>query len=249
MKKLILFLLIVCTLSISAQDKITGKWYVFSDSKCFELQFNDSSIVAKGLKKDFSYEPQRKSDILELYKTIYKNNNVYCIDNRIESIDQLEMVTFKIIDKDKGIIFVINSKDKFEDTVSLSDYIAKDTSEKFGLNLYNENEFQKIKTFPDLKTITKEKLKLYLSKELVLKNFCDSISSLKVLKNSRVSMYKEGKLNDIAIELGFSPFNDDNDIEKLADKFLSDPEIRDLQNAINKHSRFQTVSPDVEIKK
>jgi len=248
MKKLsLLFILLACSLIINAQDKITGKWYAFSDYKGVEIQFYNDSLVAKRIKSDFTFDTIEDLKSLKTFKVIHANNNYYYIEQK-ESYDELDIGVFKIIEPGKRIVVIANYKEKFNDMESVEKYIAADTNKKYGINLYNENEFQKIKTFPEIKTITKEDFKKFLSICLDLKNQCDTLhkESFKALS---LRTYQKAKINDIAIGLGYSPYFYDEDIDNLKDKYESFPEFKVLIDALNKQKHYRDESPDWQIKK
>jgi len=250
MKRLALIVVIVsCSLFINAQNVITGKWYGFSDNNGFELNFSDDSLYGKEVKSDFAIDSLADLKSIQYIKVIHANDCYYYIGDKNKPDNELEIAVLKIVEAGKRIIAVANYKERFINMDSIDIYIAADTGKKYGINLYNENEFKKMKTFPLIKTMTKEKFKQFLTALLDLKNLCDTLPK-QTFKALSLHEYQKVKANNIIIELGYSPYYSDVDMDRLLTKYESDPEFKSLYKALDKKpNHYGNESPDVEIKR
>src|SRR5665647_196063 len=117
---------LMLTLTVNSQNILKGNWYMVSRNRVIEIVFSKDNFISKELDWDLTERGfSNKPDVKKIYKVVKANGNIYLyVGNLRDTIRQVLLTTFKIVQPNKELMFVVNAPEhSFADTAAAMEYI------------------------------------------------------------------------------------------------------------------------------
>jgi len=228
----IIFVFIFC--SSNAQDKLTGKWYTLSFDMLKVVQYNFEGSTFVSNKLDWTLQNQPGTQTARVIKTIQKRGNLYYLLQDISDTSVVTLAIFSSVVPNSSFVQATTSEEHttFRNLAEALVFIEVDTLRRPGLFFYSQKEFDRVKALPDALTITKDHYKLYLQGLIEEKeNFKKFASKHKdEFAFMFVMVYLPNQARKVLANLGYNPVIDDQQLERVNEKFKDDPTLKDLMS-------------------
>ena len=228
------FLLFIVFFHAAAQNELKGKWYSFSFDmyKVVEYSFDPTNFVINNL--DWELKKQPMDQLARIIKTVNSRDNLYYLlkGGRDTSIINL-MICSSV---SAGNSFVQSTASpKHTEFKTLADalaFIQVDTLKRPGLIFYSEKEFSRLKSLPDISTITKENYVKYLHGLIQVREEFEKFAqkSKKDFGFMFFIVYLPNQARKILADLGYNPVIDDKHVESINEKFKDDKTLKELMD-------------------
>lgn len=230
----LLFLLINSFGSFS-QNKISGNWYTFSSDMIKIMESKYDSTYIKNTNLDWNLSKIEDKNHLKILKIIPKKDKFYYILNdESKNNDQIILSIIDHISDNISFRLPLLDEEKitFESISKAEKFINNDTISRPGLIYYSEKEIHRIKSLPNLQTITKNEYLIYLKTLLKVKN--DYKKNKKPDMNLMfLFLYLPNKAREILINQNYNALISDEEFNEVKNKFSSDIEIKKIQEELN----------------
>jgi hypothetical protein len=228
----IIFLFTFC--SSHGQDKLTGKWYTLSFDALKVVQYNFEGSTFVSNKLDWKLQNQPGTQTARVIKTIRERGNLYYLFQDISDTSVLALVIFSSVVPNSSFVQATTSEEHttFRSLTDALAFIEVDSLSRPGLFFYSQKEFDRVKLLPDASTITKNDYKTYLQKLIEEKeNFKKFATKHKdEFAFGFVMIYLPNQARKVLANLGYNPIIDDQQLERVNEKFKDDPTLKDLMS-------------------
>lgn len=212
----------------AAQNGIEGRWYTFTRSNVIEFTLKKDSLVSRRLFWDlgpniYSRHYYQSNAIIE---TRSVNGKFYYAIEELKRGDDgkagskkktVGISIFKITRSGKELYLLSAAPEKYTDSVSLTNYIASDTTTKPGMIFLSESEIMRLKKLPAITTMNVEDCKRYCEK---IKEMQTVLAADSVSKNLYYAYFMTHYL---AGEVGYSPLFTTEEFGAWFKRFQKDP--------------------------
>ena len=200
---------------------------MFSRNRMIELKILEDRIISKQLNWDLSDRSRSEPDTQFIQGYKRANGNIYLyLSNPKRTANQSLLNTIKVVRPRKEILIALNGTEKlFDDTVSIEQYIQKDTTMKYGMPLFSESEIQELKAQKKVEEMTEADFKTYANKFLKSKAQLDSLSKLSISSNGLL-YYGYAMIRITFGQVGYNPLITNDEFDKLILRFKNNPETK-----------------------
>ena len=234
MKAILSTVLLFVFLSSNGQDKLKGNWYTFSFDMFKVVQYSFDTATFTSNKLDWELKNQPGTQTARITKIIARRGNLYYLLQDVADTSVVTLSIFSTVKPDNSFVQATAS-DEHTNFKSLADalaFIEIDTLSRPGLIFYSQKEFDRLKSLPDVSTITKENYKRYLQGLMEEKANFERFASKH--KDDFGMMfffvYLPNQARKVLANLGYNPVIDDKHLEQINDKFKNDPTLRNLMD-------------------
>jgi hypothetical protein len=231
----ILYIILLFTFGSShGQDNLTGKWYTLSFDMLKVVQYNFEGSTFVSNKLDWKLQNQPGTQTARVIKTIQKRGNLYYLLQDVSDTSVISLVIFSSVVPNSSFVQATTSEEHsaFRSLAEALAFIEVDTFPRPGLFFYSQKQFDRVKSLPDASTITKDNYKIYLQGLIEEKeNFKKFASKHKdEFPFMFVTIYLPNQARKVLANLGYNPVIDDQQLERVNERFKDDPTLKDLMS-------------------
>ena len=227
-------LLFIVFFHAAAQNELKGKWYGFSFDmfKVIECSFDPTNVVVSNL--DWELKKQSGEQSGRIIKTVNSRDNVYYLLKGGQDTSIITLMICSSVSAGNSFVQSTASQEhtEFKTLTDALAFIQVDTLRRPGLILYSEKEFGRLKSLPDISTITKENYVKYLHGLIQIREEFE-----KFTKKSKddfgfmfFMVYLPNQARKVLADLGYNPVIDDKHLESIDEKFKDDKTLKELMD-------------------
>ena len=166
MRQVLSTLLILGYYHSFGQNKLEGKWYTMASDeiKVVEYYFDSATFVRDELNWDL--KDQHQTETYRIIGVVKKRQKLYYLFQDTDDTNTITLLLFSSLNPNNSFVQALISEKhtQFKSIDEAMTFINSDTIMRPGLIFYSRREFARIKSLPDVLTITKEKYEKYLQK-------------------------------------------------------------------------------------
>lgn len=224
-------LLLIFTSSYG-QNKLKGNWYTFSWDmlKVVQYNFDTSSFISNKL--DWELKSQPGTQTARILRVIEDRGNLYYLLQDLSDTGVVVLSIFSSVKPENSFIEATASDEhtKFKSIADALAFTESDTLSRPGLIFYSQKEFDRLRSLPKASTITKENYKKYLQGLIEGRENFERFASTHKDDFGFMffMMYLPNQARKVLASLGYNPVIDDEQLERVGEKFKNDPALKSL---------------------
>jgi hypothetical protein len=232
MRPIVLTLLLFTFFTSFGQNTLKGKWYTFSFDMFKVVEYNFDTAIFVSNKLDWELKDQPGTQTARIVKTSESRGNLYYLLQNTADTSVIILSIFSSVKPGQSFVEATASEEHstFNSVEDALAFINTDTISRPGLIFYSQKEFEKLRSLPDVLTISKEGYKNYLQ------GLIEEREKFKKFASQHnddfgfmfFMVYLPNQARKVIASLGYNPVIDDQHLERVNDKFRDDVTLKDL---------------------
>lgn len=228
------FLLSFVFFHAAAQNGLNGKWYSFSFDmyQVLEYSFDPTSFVISNLDWELKIQPGGQS--ARIIKTVNSRGNLYYLLKGGQDTSVISLMICSAVSAGNSFVQSTASPEhsEFKTLTDALAFIKIDTLQRPGLIFYSEKEFGRLKSLPNISTITKEDYIKYLHGLIEVREGFEKFATIskKDFGFMFFVVYLPNQARKVLAALGYNPVIDDKHLESIDAKFKDDKTLKELMD-------------------